>query len=193
MAIKDTFFRLSYKMLNFTLNIGRLLEFLRRWDLFLGGWFLEKVSRGLISKQYKHTAKLPEQSSLLKGFKIYFLVTFFFWRASYCTCHMQCCVILYHFKLVMRRIVKSLAVANVTYVTISCFTYFFLASTCHCVSEFYRSHVLRCPIFLKEFMYIRAFTEVYLEPRRTSTMEFFCENSQRLLVKKINRRCLTGF
>ena len=42
-------------------------------------------------------------------------------------------------------------------------------------------------------MYIRAFTEVYLEPRRTSTMEFFCENSQRLLVKKINRRCLTGF
>ena len=45
----------------------------------------------------------------------------------------------------------------------------------------------------KGFMCILAFTEVYLEPRRTSTMKFFCENSQRLLAKKVNRRCLTGF
>lgn len=137
MAIKDTFFRLSYKMLNFTLNMGRLLEFLKQWDLFLGGVISWKGITRLISKQYKHTAKLPEQSSLLKGFKIYFLVTFFFWHASYCTCYMQCCVILYHFKLVMRRIVKGLAVDNVTYVTISCFTYFFL----FCIFVQYVSYV----------------------------------------------------
>ena len=42
------------------------------------------------------------------------------------------------------------------------------------------------------------FTEAYLEPRRTSKIELFCENSEKIAAvnyfcKKLPHRCLTGF
>ena len=41
------------------------------------------------------------------------------------------------------------------------------------------------------------FTEAYLEPRRTSKIELFCENSEKIAAvnyfcKKLPHRCLTG-
>ena len=129
----------------------------------------------MIPKQFKHTAKLPILSSVLNGFKTYFLVNFFF-----------SCVILYHFKLVMRWIVKGLIVENVTNVITSWFTYSmpfrvlvpyvsYVPLGLYVPSSVWLLHVscFKVPYFLKGLTYIHYFTEVYLEPSLTSTIEVF--------------------